>query len=78
MQVDGIDRAREAYRVRLSDGTRGYVPEGLVMETLGLDRRPGHEEVYLWLDRNAAAVVTALKTEDARAPFDRITKAGDT
>ena len=63
MQVHGVDMTREAYRISVPmDGTevKGFLPEGLVMETLGLSRRPGHHEVYHWLDTHAKAVISAL------------------
>ena len=79
MQVHGVDMTREAYRISaLIDGdeVKGFLPEGLVMSALGIDRRPGHGEVYAWLEQNAKAVTTALKTRNTgdvpRAPFDRI------
>ena len=82
MEVHGIDMTREAYRVSVArDGGEllGYVPEGLVMEMLGIARRPGHGEVYAWLERHGRAVEAALKTHAAgkapKPPFDRITLA---
>ena len=55
---------------------RGYVPEGLVMEMLGIARRPGHGEVYAWLEKHGKAVEAAVKTRNTggvpKAPFDRI------
>jgi hypothetical protein len=85
MEVLGIDMTREAYRVAIpGDGAKvtGFVPEGLVKEMLGLARRPGHGEVYAWLERHHAAVVAALTTRQSggapKVPFDRITLAEDT
>ncbi len=79
MEVHGIDMTREAYRISTPlDGVdvKGYVPENLVMEMLGISRRPGHGEVYGWLEKHFAAVETALKTRHTggapKAPFDRI------
>lgn len=79
MLVHGVDMTLEAYRISaVVDGIeiKGFLPEGLVMETRGLDRRPGHGEVYAWLDDNNRAVLTALKTRMTggvpNAPFDRI------
>ena len=79
MQVHGVDMTREAYRVSVSaeDGEiRGFVPEGLVMEMLGIARRPGHGEVYAWLEKHGRAVEGALKTRTTggvpKAPYDRI------
>ena len=82
IEVNGIDMEREAYRVTTDDGTRAFVPEGLVAEMLGISRRPGHEEVYRWLAHHRRDLETALnKTKSGkrpRAPFDRITLQEDT
>ena len=79
MQVHGVDMTLEAYRISAPiDGAevRGFLPEGLVMEALGIARRPGHGEVYAWLEENSKAVLAALKTRKTggvpKAPFDRI------
>ena len=85
MQVNGIDMTREAYRVSVQDGSdviNGFVPEGLVMEMLGLKRRPGHSEVYRWLETYSGAVETALLKQktgqgSVSPPFDRISIAED-
>ena len=75
-----MDRTREAYRVRFEakgQPVAGLVPEALVAEMLGLDRRPGHEEVYRWLAKHQSAVEAALLAKQegrgpAKAPFDRL------
>ncbi len=80
MEVHGIDMTREAYRISAPvDGTEvaGFVPESLVMEMLGLKRRPGHGEVYRWLEKYQGQVLAALKVQhigngSPKAPFDRI------
>ncbi|MDJ1017891.1 MAG: hypothetical protein QNJ35_15390 [Paracoccaceae bacterium] len=70
---------REAYRISFAhEGgeVRGYVPEGLVMEMMGINRRPGHTEVYTWIEKHRKAVEAALATRTTggvpKAPFDRI------
>ncbi|MBT8408784.1 MAG: hypothetical protein KJN93_04070 [Alphaproteobacteria bacterium] len=81
--MDGIDMSREAYRISFeADGgtVRGYVPEGLVMQMLSLNRRPGHQQVYEWLADNSAAIEAALTTLSrgkgpTTAPFDRLSLA---
>ena len=80
MEVHGIDMTREAYRISTPiDGVdvMGFVPESLVMEMLGITRRPGHGEVYAWLETHFAAVEAALKKRHSAGvpkwPFDRIT-----
>ncbi len=82
MEVHGIDMTREAYRI--STPVNGvevaeFVPEGLVMEMLGLNRRPGHGEVYAWLEKHFVAVEAALNKrhsgDEPKRPFDRITLA---
>ncbi len=85
MQVHGVDMIREAYRISTPvDGVEinGFLPEGMVMEALGINRRPGHGEVYAWLEKNSAAVEAALRKRQSgmapKAPFDRITLAEDT
>ena len=84
MEVHGIDMRREAYRISAPvDGidVKGFVPEGLVMEMLGIDRRPGHGEVYAWLEKHLSAVEAAMTKRYTggvpKAPFDRITLAED-
>ena len=76
-----MDRSQEAYRVCLADGTRGLVPENLVAEMMGLERRPGHGEVYRWLERYKGDVEAALENlktgKGIRPPFDRIALAED-
>lgn len=79
MQVHGVDMTREAYRISVPISgveVRGFVPEGLVMQMLGIARRPGHGEVYGWLEDHSKAVTAALKTRTTggvpKAPFDRI------
>jgi len=79
MEVHGVDMHREAYRISTPvDGVevKGFLPEGVVMEALGINRRPGHSEVYAWLEKHSAAVKAALKTKTSggtpRAPYDRI------
>ncbi|QMU59097.1 MAG: hypothetical protein GKR98_13410 [Boseongicola sp.] len=82
MEVLGIDMTREAYRVSTpvqGVDVLGYVPEGLVMEMLGLNRRPGHGEVYAWLEKHLTAVEAAMTKRYTggvpKSPFDRITLA---
>ncbi len=79
MEVHGVDMTREAYRISAPiDGVevKGFLPEGMVMEALGTTRRPGHGEVYAWLEEHSAAVTAAMKTKTSggtpKAPFDRI------
>ena len=79
MEVHSVDMTREAYRISTPvDGVdvKGFLPEGVVMEALGIDRRPGHGEVYAWLDKHSAAIAAALKTKTSggvpKAPYDRI------
>ncbi|WP_299754925.1 hypothetical protein [uncultured Boseongicola sp.] len=82
MEVHGIDMTREAYRISTEINgidVPGFVPEGLVMEMLGISRRPGHGEVYAWLEKHFAAVEAALNKRHSgsvpKRPFDRITLA---
>ena len=82
MEVHGVDMTREAYRISTPINgvdVMGFVPEGLVMEMLGINRRPGHGEVYAWLEKHFASVEGALNKRysgaEPKRPFDRITLA---
>ena len=79
MEVLGVDRRHDAYRVAIDHGGEriaGLVPEALI----GWGRAP-HHVAYEWIARHERAVRSALiDLADGRtppAPFDAMTLSGD-
>ncbi|MBM9595195.1 hypothetical protein [Roseitranquillus sediminis] len=81
MRVEGFDSSANAWRVTFEADGRplvGLVPEALVA---GGTERPGHHDVYAWLDRHARQIHSALITKarggEPRAPYDRLSLGED-
>ena len=79
MDVLGVDRSLDAYRIAIDHG--GGRVTGLVPETLiGWGRAP-HHVAYEWIARHEAALSAALIDLSAGrtppAPYDTMTLSGD-
>ena len=80
MDVLGLDRATECYRVAIDvDGEKvvALVPERLAAD-LKIGARPSHQAAYVWMagyEEKIEKAITQLVhgTRRPRAPFDQIT-----
>lgn len=80
MQVLGLDRATESYRVVIDvDGrdVTAWVPERLAVD-LKIGARPSHQAAYVWMAGYEKKIEKAIAqlargTGKPRKPFDQIT-----
>lgn len=78
--MEGMDITSRSYRLRIGKGASPLfvllVPEDVIKDSLGLARKPHHDEAYRWIAAHEGALKRTFERlrsgdGDIPAPFDR-------